>query len=100
MWYANTDLTGSAITMKFIGAGFIELTKADGTKEYKIVSKYEGYNENDETTFANTNVRSCYEVAVMAYEDKSATAPSDTVKQFLLENYLIPNGYKQGNGGE
>ena len=36
----------------------------------------------------------------MAYEDKSATAPSDTVKQFLLENYLIPNGYKQGNGGE
>ena len=100
LWYANTDLTGSAITMKFIGAGFIELTKADGTKEYKIVSKYEGYNENDETTFANTNVRSCYEVAVMAYEDKSATAPSDTVKQFLLENYLIPNGYKQGNGGE
>lgn len=100
LWYANTGLTGSAITMKFIGAGFIELTKADGTKEYKIVSKYEGYNENDETTFANTNVRSCYEVAVMAYEDKSATAPSDTVKQFLLENYLIPNGYKQGNGGE
>lgn len=100
LWYANTDLTGSAITMKFIGAGFIELTKADGTKEYKIVSKYEGYNENDETTFANTNVRSCYEVAVMAYEDKSATAPSNTVKQFLLENYLIPNGYKQGNGGE
>lgn len=100
LWYANTGLTGSAITMKFIGAGFIELTRQDGTKEYKIVSKYEGYNENDETTFANTNVRSCYEVAVMAYEDKSATAPSDTVKQFLLENYLIPNGYKQGNGGE
>lgn len=100
LWYANTGLTGSAITMQFIGAGFIELTKADGTKEYKIVSKYEGYNENDETTFANTNVRSCYEVAVLAYEDKSATAPSDTVKQFLLENYLIPNGYKQGNGGE
>ena len=100
LWYANTGLTGSAITMKFIGAGFIELTKADGTKDYKIVSKYEGYNENDETAFANTNVRSCYEVAVMAYEDKSATAPSDTVKQFLLENYLIPNGYEQGNGGE
>lgn len=100
LWYANTDLTGSAITMKFIGAGFIELTRQDGTKEYKIVTKYEGYDESDETTFAATNVRSCYEVAVMAYEDKSATAPSDTVKQFLLENYLIPNGYKQGNGGE
>ena len=100
LWYANTGLTGSAITMKFIGAGFIELTRQDGTKEYKIVTKYEGYDESDETTFAATNVRSCYEVAVMAYEDKSATAPSDTVKQFLLENYLIPNGYKQGNGGE
>lgn len=97
LWYANTGLTGSAITMKFIGAGFIELTRQDGTKEYKIVTKYEGYDESDETTFAATNVRSCYEVAVAAYEDTSADAPSAVVKQFLLENYLIPNGYEGGN---
>lgn len=97
LWYANTGLTGSAITMKFIGAGFIELTRQDGTKEYKIVTKYEGYDESDETTFAATNVRSCYEVAVAAYEDTSADAPSAVVKQFLLDNYLIPNGYEGGN---
>lgn len=97
LYYSNTGLSGSAITMKFIGAGFIELTRQDGTKEYKIVTKYEGYDESDETTFAATNVRSCYEVAVAAYEDTSADAPSAVVKQFLLENYLIPNGYEGGN---
>lgn len=97
LYYSNTGLSGSAITMKFIGAGFIELTRQDGTKEYKIVTKYEGYDESDETTFAATNVRSCYEVAVAAYEDTSADAPSAVVKQFLLDNYLIPNGYEGGN---
>ena len=93
LWYANTGLTGSAITMKFIGAGFIELTRQDGTKEYKIVTKYEGYDESDETTFAATNVRSCYEVAVMAYEDAGT---AEKVKTFLYETYLKPNGYENG----
>lgn len=93
MWYANTGLTGSAITMKFIGAGFIELTRQDGTKEYKIVTKYEGYDENDSTAVANTNVRSCYEVAVMAYEDAGT---AEKVKTFLYETYLKPNGYENG----
>lgn len=93
LWYANTGLTGSAITMKFIGAGFIELTRQDGTKEYKIVTKYEGYDESDETTFAATNVRSCYEVAVAAYEDAGT---AEKVKTFLYETYLKPNGYENG----
>lgn len=79
--------------MKFIGAGFIELTRQDGTKEYKIVTKYEGYDESDETTFAATNVRSCYEVAVMAYEDAGT---AEKVKTFLYETYLKPNGYENG----
>ena len=93
LWYANTGLTGSAITMKFIGAGFIELTRQDGTKEYKIVTRYEGYDENDSTAVANTNVRSCYEVAVMAYEDAGT---AEKVKTFLYETYLKPNGYENG----
>lgn len=93
LYYSNTGLSGSAITMKFIGAGFIELTRQDGTKEYKIVTKYEGYDESDETTFAATNVRSCYEVAVMAYEDAGT---AEKVKTFLYETYLKPNGYENG----
>lgn len=90
--YSNVGLSGAAVTEKFIAIGFIELEKADGTKEYKVVANHAGYAEggNAETNLA-TCVRSCYDVAVLAYEsDKTSTA----LKEFLLANYLTPNGYQ------
>lgn len=90
LWYSSVNLTGEAITAKFVGAGFIEFTRQNGTKDYKIVTRYDGYEENA----ANTNVRSCYDVAVAAYEDESENAPAAEVKQWLYDNYLKDNGYE------
>lgn len=96
LMYSNVGLEGKWITEKFVGAGFIEFTKADGTKEYKIFTRHEGYNETDAESVKNSCVRSCYEVAVAAYEDEKTT---QTLKDYLYENYLKNNGYtpKEGN---
>lgn len=96
LWYSSVNLTGEAITAKFVGAGFIEFTRQNGTKDYKIVTRYDGYEENA----ANTNVRSCYDVAVAAYEDESEKAPAAEVKQWLYDNYLKDNGYEAEGGNE
>lgn len=93
--YSCVGLQGEAIKTTFVSAGIVELTKADGTKEYKVVSRYADYAENK----SETNVRSCYEVAKAAYEDESANAPSTELKKFLLENYLKPFGYEESEGG-
>ena len=79
-----------------MGAGFIEFTKADGTKEYKIFTRHENYDENNAESVKNSCVRSCYEVAVAAYEDADT---SQILKDYLYEHYLKNNGYtpKEGN---
>ena len=61
---------------------------ADGEKEYKVVSLYDGYEENGDNS-AN-NVRSAYDVAKVAYEQNLV---GETFKTWLLEKYLLPNGY-------
>lgn len=86
---AITELDASNVTRKFIGAGYLEFTRADGTKAYKVVTMYEDYVEGGDEK--NNNVRSAYDVAKAAYEDVEFT--DDTVKAWLLENYLTPNGY-------
>jgi hypothetical protein len=40
----------------------------------------------------NYSVRTVYEVAQRAYEDVTIT--DGKLKQWLLDNYLTPNGYK------
>jgi hypothetical protein len=87
--YAITDLAKDNITKLFVGAGYLEFVREDGSKEYKVVSLYDGYVEDGDNT-AN-NVRSAYDVAKAAYEDVTMT--NATVKQWLLDNYLKPNGY-------
>ena len=96
LMYSNVGLEGKWITEKFVGAGFIEFTKADGTKEYKIFTRHENYDENNAESVKNSCVRSCYEVAVAAYEDAET---SQTLKDYLYEHYLKNNGYtpKEGN---
>lgn len=89
LYFAITDLDASNVTRKFIGAGYLEFTRADGTKAYKVITMYEDYVEGgDEKT---NNVRSAYDVAKAAYEDAAFT--DETMKAWLLENYLTPNGY-------
>ena len=96
LMYSNVGLEGKWITEKFVGAGFIEFTKADGTKEYKIFTRHENYDENNAESVKNSCVRSCYEVAVAAYEDAET---SQILKDYLYEHYLKNNGYtpKEGN---
>ncbi|MBQ4268998.1 MAG: hypothetical protein IJB97_05045 [Clostridia bacterium] len=85
---AITNLAPENVTKQFIGVGYVELTTADGEKEYKVVSLYDGYEENGDNS-AN-NVRSAYDVAKVAYEQNLV---GETFKTWLLEKYLLPNGY-------
>ena len=82
------DTTNNVLT-KFIGVGYVELTLANGNKEYKVVSMYDTYEE--EGVSETNNVRSVYEVAVLAYENDTKLDGED--KKWLLDNYLTPNGY-------
>jgi hypothetical protein len=88
---AITSLKESNVTKKFIGVGYVEFTAADGEKEYKVVSLYNGYVEGGDNT-AN-NVRSAYDVAKAAFED--AEVKDETLKQWLYDNYLVKNGYQK-----
>lgn len=75
---AITQIHDSNVKKEFIGVGYIKLQLADGSFEYLVMENY--------------SVRTVYEVAQRAYEDVTIT--DGKLKQWLLDNYLTPNGYK------
>ena len=99
LWYMNfgkSHLTTEEMTTLYFGVGYVELTTRTGEKEYKIVSRYQGYVENaDNLTNAQNNVRSAYNVAKTTYEDGALDSISGmpAIKQWILQHYLLPCGY-------
>ena len=71
----------------YVGVGFLELKRTNGTTEYKLVY---GYAATDTGATDTNNVRSVYTVAKDAYADVSAEAPSQMVKDWLKKNYIDP----------
>ncbi len=77
-----TNLTVAEMKIQYIGVGYIELTRLDGGKEYRVFTLYD--------TETSNNVRSAYDVALSAYKDKTA---DEYARKGALNGYLIPCGY-------